>query len=143
MKKLNIHSLEDLILALNNSAEGVSCSQILNQINFGFEEIEPLCFWDVDQYSKIQIGNGDDYELVLICWGRGQRSEIHNHEVSEAWTYLLKGELTEEVYSNNNLERNNKLTPQSITLLRRKDKKQHRFTNSFNGTSVSLHIYYK
>lgn len=140
-----IYKLKDLISALKIKDD--SYSEILDKIHFGFKEIEHLCFWDRDYYSKISIEKGDDYELVLICWEKDQQSPIHNHDLDEAWTYILKGELTEEIYTeakgNSTLENTVTLSQKAISSIKKESDKVHRLINSSNGRSVSLHLYKK
>ena len=145
--KLKIYNLKDLINALKAKAINESYSTILNEIQFSFKDIEHLCFWDSDNYSKISIEKGELYELVLICWEKEQQSPIHGHNLDEAWSYILKGELTEEIYlsaeENSELDSTNILSTKKISCIKRDSKKVHRLINSYNGRSVSLHLYKK
>ena len=147
--KTKIYSLKELINVLDKNNTVIDYLNTFSKIHFGFKEIEHLCFWDPDYYSKININKGDDYELVLICWEKGQHSAIHNHEVKEAWTYILKGELTEEIYSRIDgsdefkLENTVKLPERKISSLKKDSRKVHRLINSYDGRSVSLHLYKK
>lgn len=143
-----IFKLKDLISALQNKTDNTSYFEALSKIQFGFKEIEHLCFWDHDNYSKISIENNRDFELVLICWENGQQSEIHNHDIDEAWTCILKGELTEDVYGKIDnrtkiIENTSVLTQKDISSIKKDSNKVHRLTNSYNGKSVSLHLYKK
>lgn len=142
--KFNLYNLDDLKNAL--TANDSSYESILNRIRFNFKDIEHLCFWDADNYSKINIGEGKNYELVLICWEKEQHSPIHQHGYEEAWTYVLKGEITEKKYQPVNgsgcfnLDSEIKLDPRKFSSLRNNGI-QHELINSFNGRSVSLHLY--
>lgn len=141
-----IYNLKDLIITLKNKDDNVSSSEILKEIEFGFKEIEHLCFWDRDNYSKISIDKNGFGELVLICWEKDQQSPIHKHNINEAWTYVLKGELTEEVYNSDNdttIDNNFILTQRDFTSITKESNKVHRLINSYNGRSVSLHLYKK
>jgi len=143
LSKSNIYNLKELIDALKNKT--VSYAQVLEKINFKFKELEHLCFWDEESYSKISLEKEDCFELVLICWERDQYSQIHNHNNIEAWTYILKGELTEEVYTANNtvIENSTILSQKNISCLTKQSNKIHHLINSHNGRSVSLHLYVK
>ncbi|PCJ27631.1 MAG: hypothetical protein COA97_03160 [Flavobacteriales bacterium] len=142
----NISNLNDLINALNCNGEADSNTQILKRIKFGFREIEHLCFWDRDNYSKISIEKNEACELVLICWEKDQKSAIHDHDLDEAWTYILKGELTEEIFSSvdsSTVEKTLVLKQKAVSSIRKESNKVHRLINSYNGRSVSLHLYKK
>lgn len=139
-----IYNLKDLIGALKSKDE--SYSKTLNEIQFGFKEIEHLCFWDSDDYSKISIEKNELCELVLICWEKDQQSLIHDHDLDEAWTCVLKGELTEEIYSmddSSTIENTIILSQKNISSIKGESNKIHRLRNSYNGRSVSLHLYKK
>jgi cysteine dioxygenase len=144
---LNIYNLKELDDALQIKEEWTSYAQLLNSIRFNFKEIEHLCFWDAEDYSKINVGNGSNYELVLICWENNQGSKIHKHDGQDIFTYVLKGELTEEVFDGNKIEpdpeRTTVLAKRDISSLENIENKQHRLTNSYSGRSVSLHLYIK
>ena len=142
----NINSLKDLIKSLKYGSEDKSNTEILKNIKFGFKEIEHLCFWDRDNYSKISIDKNGFGELVLICWEKDQQSPIHDHDLDEAWTYIIKGEITEEIYNSGNnsqLEETIILEQTGISSIKSESNKVHRLINSFNGRSVSLHLYKK
>jgi cysteine dioxygenase len=141
--KPKIYNLKDLTEALRNKQDADSYQEIFDNIQFGFKEIEPLCFWESDNYSKIFIEKDDKYELVLICWEKGQQSPIHDHQFSLACTYILKGELTEEIYTQDNppvLEQKIKHTHKNFSCLNEVNKKNHRLINSFHGRSVSFQL---
>lgn len=143
--KLNLYNLSELEHALNTHGKD-SYKDIMDSIRFNFKDIEHLCFWDPDHYSKINIGEGKNYELMLICWEKKQYSSIHKHEKEEAWTYVLKGEITEKIYQpinghgHFNLESEIKLNPKKFSCINNNGR-QHELINSFDGRSVSLHLY--
>jgi len=147
LNESKIYSLIDLISLLKVKDNNKHYFETLKKIQFGFKEIEHLCFWDRDNYSKISIENGQHYELVLICWEKGQQSQVHNHDINEAWTFILKGELTEEVFKekseNPSLESTSILSQKDISSIKKETNKVHRLTNSSNGRTVSLHLYKK
>lgn len=145
--KSKIYNLKDLINSLKNKDNNNSYSEILNKIQFGFKDIEHLCFWDRDNYSKIRIEDDEHFELVIICWEKGQQSPIHSCGVDEAWIYIVKGELAEDIYSGNkenpNLENTIVLSRKDISSAKKESNKAHRLTNSYDGRSVSLRLYKK
>jgi hypothetical protein len=146
LNRTNIYNLKELDDALKVGKEGISFDQLLSSIRFNFKEIEHLCFWDAEEYSKINVGSGVNYELVLICWENKQSSQVHKHEGQDVFSYVIKGELTEEVFDNGELN-----SPEQTIVLGRRDisslenmrNKEHRLINSYKGRSVSLHLYIK
>lgn len=147
MNKRPIYNLKELDTALNSKAEKLNYVQILNSIKFNFKEIEHLCFWDADNYSKIGVGSGSDYELVLICWENNQQSPIEPIKNQKSYTYVLKGELTEDVFSESSEERISEeskvLQKRVVSKLETSHGKEHSLRNSNTGRTVSLHLYVK
>jgi cysteine dioxygenase len=129
--------------------EGTDYTKLLDKIRFSFKDIEHLCFWDSDDYSKINVGSGDNFKIDLICWENDQESVIHDHSEKEAWTYIIKGELTEKRfepvngYGEFNLIGQNILAHRKTSCLKNDDNLKHKLINSFQGRSVSLHLYLK
>ncbi|MGB0882777.1 MAG: hypothetical protein ACPGSO_07460 [Vicingaceae bacterium] len=148
MDKIYIKNLKDLGLVLKSKPNDIAYDEILKSIQFNYKEIEHLCFWDADNYSKINVGSGLNYELVLICWEKNQQSTVHRHNCDEAFSYVLKGELTENVYqiSNGNersLMHSLTLPQESVSSISNVGNKEHQFVNSYKGRTVSLHLYIK
>lgn len=148
--KSNIYNLTDLTSALNDVSGKSNLPKLFGKIRFNFKDIEHLCFWDDENYSKINIGSGNNYELFLICWEKQQKSPIHNHDESiESWSYLVKGEITEKVFEQNEDSEDFKLLKETVlsnrkaSSLKHTKNLYHSFFNSFNGRSVSLHLYIK
>ncbi len=145
MESINpIYNLRDLTVALER-LESRNCEQLLSKIRFNYKDIEHLCFWDADHYSRINIGSGKNYSVDLICWEKDQHSPIHNHSDDHAWTYVLKGQITEKLYTPINGEKFNfkeeVVLPQKNSSNLNSGEVYHELVNSFNGRSVSLHLY--
>jgi cysteine dioxygenase len=147
--KPTIYNLADLTNALNEVEHREEYPQLFNKIRFTFKDIEHLCFWDADNYSRINIGQGKNYELVLICWENNQQTLIHHHHAVQACTYIIKGEITEKIFHPINgsgkhvLKGEKILIPRKVFCLDQVSSDQHQLINSFNGRSVSLHLYVK
>ncbi|XP_078482905.1 cysteine dioxygenase type 1-like isoform X1 [Ciona intestinalis] len=60
------------------------------------EEWKHLAKFDPHRYTRnlIDEGNGK-FNLILICWGGGQRSCIHDHSDAHCFMKVLQGDLTE------------------------------------------------
>lgn len=149
MNNKGIYNLSDLINALNSSGKDDIYLSVLSKIKFNFKDIEHLCFWDAESYSKISIGSGNNYTLDLICWEKEQKSPIHHHEVSQAWAYVIKGEVEEKIFSKDNnqseflLEESKSLKQKKPYRLNHNSKLFHQLFNTYTGKSVSLHLYVK
>lgn len=149
MTETNIYNLSELTAALKNVEDKSNYNNVLAKIRFNFKDIEHLCFWDAEHYSKINVGEGDNFELNLICWEPHQESLIHQHNNEKSWIYVIKGEITEKTYHPINgsgkftLDGETILTPRKSSHLTFDKKLHHQLSNSNATRSVSLHLYVK
>lgn len=93
------------------------------------------------KYNRISLINNDKYEIILICWKKGQSSGVHDHPENGCLVKLLQGKLKEEVYSYKE-----KLTKLSFSIISQNDiafQKGNRGLHNIIALedSVSLHIY--
>ena len=51
-----------------------------------------------DKYNRIRIITEDNFEIILICWKKGQKSKIHDHPENGCLMKLLEGNLCETRY---------------------------------------------
>ncbi|XP_062603017.1 cysteine dioxygenase type 1-like [Saccostrea cucullata] len=62
---------------------------------------EGMEIWSKDKYTRTLLDNGNGhYNLLILCWNSGQKSQIHNHPNSHCFMKTLKGEVFEELYKN-------------------------------------------
>lgn len=117
--------------------------------NFDFAKIDFYQFenWQSSCYTRNCFYRDPNFELILICWDKGTRTAIHDHDGEECWVYLLDGQMEEEFY---NLSNNDELELLSSKSLKAKQLTKssrsvgfHRLKNSSLTRSMSLHIYAK
>jgi len=53
---------------------------------------DPLC------YARQRIYRGDAFELILMCWGEGQATPVHDHDGQSGWITVVEGELSVQAY---------------------------------------------
>ena len=58
-----------------------------------------LARWSEQRYTRNLIARRDDFELLLLCWGAGQESPVHNHENQSCWMAVLDGAIEEIQYA--------------------------------------------
>ncbi|KAG2442740.1 hypothetical protein HXX76_002822 [Chlamydomonas incerta] len=46
-------------------------------------------------YVRNLVEANEDYELIVLCWKRGQISRVHNHSNAHCWLAVLDGEMRE------------------------------------------------
>jgi cysteine dioxygenase len=50
-------------------------------------------------YTRNLVRAGDWYHLLVLCWGNGQRSPIHDHVGSTCCIRVLRGTMTETTFT--------------------------------------------
>ena len=53
------------------------------------------CSEDPDGYTRNLLEMNEEYALLLLCWGPGQESAVHNHEGQDCWMAVLDGPMEE------------------------------------------------
>jgi len=95
-----------------------------------------------NKISRTKLFENDYYEIILIGWEPNARSTIHNHSDNGCLFFLIRGDLTEEVYDTQHIEliytRNilkNDVGYIDDTI------GYHRMINTKGSYSFSIHIY--
>ena len=122
--------------------------EIFNIVNLLPNEYTPYCIWDKDKYQRVVLEKKEDYELVLMCWEKGQETFIHDHDGNQGWIIALHGALEEQLYFNTE-----EMSPLKLKSVQNMQKGQvsyinddigiHRVRNIHSGRSISLHCYNK
>jgi cysteine dioxygenase len=139
-----IESLEDLIEQLDHSDPSKQ-GKMIKQMNIPLSDFEAFATWDKDCYTRNCIHRTDEYELILLCWKKGETTQIHGHDGQDCWVYQLKGELTEIRYKKNEsgelIERNRMhLLPGNLTFMSN-IMDYHKLSNETNNRAMTLHVY--
>lgn len=115
-----------------------------NFLDIDFSEIEN---WKTHSYTRNCFYKDENFELILICWDKGQKTAIHNHDGEDCWVCLLEGELEEDFYELDDFgqleyKSSQILKPNEITKSEGYDG-FHRLGNSAKSRALSLHVYAK
>lgn len=100
-----VENLNHLIRALHEefSKEYVNV-EMVNHLMLAYKsnpkEWQKFAKFDRYKYTRnlVDSGNGK-FNLMILCWGEGQCSTIHDHSDSHCFMKTLKGELQEVRYS--------------------------------------------
>ena len=57
------------------------------------DSIERYFFWSEAFYTRNLIYKDDRYEMMAICWDKGQVSRVHNHWEQKCWMTVPVGKL--------------------------------------------------
>lgn len=140
----SVESLEDLIECLNHS-EPSNQGTILKKMNIPISDFEAYASWDKKGYTRNCIHRTNEYELILLCWKKGDTTPIHGHDGQKCWVSQIKGKITEIRYKKNesdDLVETNKqqLSPGGLTFMN-EAMGYHRLINDTDGRAMTLHVY--
>lgn len=94
--------------------------------------------------KRYLINKDDSSELILMIWGPGSLSPIHDHAGSECWTTILKGQLLERTFSKSPMTFLDEQIIMTGTISHiDKDEGVHQLLNSSHEPAYSLHLYKK
>ncbi len=140
-----IQSLSGLISALSEEKNG-GYSAIFKSLELPISELDSYISWEENCYTRNCIVANEDFELILICWDKGQKTAIHDHDGEDCWVYALDGEFREEIYAENkqklSLVKTIDAYPKDILYIA-DFKGFHSLENRSNKRSLSLHLYAK
>jgi predicted metal-dependent enzyme (double-stranded beta helix superfamily) len=138
--------INTLINVLSESSKE-DYTEILLNFNFKNIDFSEIEYWEPQCYTRNCFYKDDDFELILICWDKGQQTAIHNHDGEDCWVYLLEGEIEEDFYRLNDNEQlefcaTSVLEKGQVT---KSDKLSgfHRLRNNKINRALSLHVYAK
>lgn len=96
-----IDSLQDLITALHKEFDADYVDiEMVNHIMLSYKtdpaEWRKFAKFDRYKYTRnlVDAGNGK-FNLIILCWGEGHASAIHDHSDSHCFMKMLHGQLTE------------------------------------------------
>ena len=141
-----IKTLEQLLKLVHSGAGYAGIGEMLEHIDFGYEEVKHLCKWSNQSYQKISLEKGDSYELILMCWESNQESPVHDHASGQGWIYVVSGTLQEILFYKEDeakaLEIKSTETIQEGKISYINDEHGiHKIINTNKGRTVSLHYY--
>lgn len=91
--------LDSLVLALESEfrtdPSGAGAAQLLEQYAAQASDWRANMAFDPDHYTRNLIQRTGNFELLLLGWGAGQESPIHNHEGQNCWMAVLEGPIEE------------------------------------------------
>lgn len=70
----------------------------LEALHVPADDLQPYLYFDPVRYTRNLIAEGPHYCLLLLCWGSGQRSTIHDHSNSACAFKVLTGVCSETLY---------------------------------------------
>ena len=94
---VTIESLDELIVALT-IGDRKDFGHVIRTMHVPTSVFEDYCSWSEECYTRNCIVENEKFELILLCWGEGQITPIHNHGGEECWVKVIEGEFKETIY---------------------------------------------
>ena len=94
---LTLQSVDDLISTLS-VGERTKFNNIIRSLELPSSAFESYCSWSNESYTRNCIFDNEKYELILLCWEKGQVTPIHDHGGEECWVKIIEGEFRETIY---------------------------------------------
>ena len=139
-------TLKELVIALSEQ-EKANYNDIIGSTHLPSIAFESCCSWSEDCYTRNCIVENEKFELILLCWEKGQITPIHDHGDEECWVKIIQGEFRETIYQ---VDEANQLNEVKSSISKAGDISYmvdfmgcHRLENLSEERSMSLHLYAK
>lgn len=67
--------------------------QYLGNNPIDIDSISSYFFWSDKFYTRNLIYKDERFELMAVCWNKGQISRVHNHADQRCWMTVVEGKL--------------------------------------------------
>ncbi|XP_078279875.1 cysteine dioxygenase type 1-like [Rhinoraja longicauda] len=142
MDQTNLHvpeSLDDLIKELHDifSSDKVNVEEVQTLMeSYKSDPAEWLQFAKFDKFrytrNLVDEGNGK-FNLMILCWGEGHGSSIHDHADSHCFLKLLQGQLKETQFNIPDINQKNR------EIVKKWEKVFHENQCTYINDSIGLH----
>ncbi len=65
----------------------------------GAQDWRAFAHFEADYYARNLVRQSELFELIVLCWGAGQRSPVHDHQGQRCWMAVLDGEVNESLFT--------------------------------------------
>ncbi|MCB0790325.1 MAG: cysteine dioxygenase family protein [Flavobacteriales bacterium] len=137
--------LDRVVAALRAVRRKRDLGEVFREADLLPEELLPYATWNEKHYTRNPLLRTSDFELMLICFGPGQATSIHDYDVAEAWVRPIAGILTEERFTVSNEQvlrrtRSRSIAPGTVSHLR-PGHSIHRYFNANADRAMTLNLY--
>jgi cysteine dioxygenase len=156
MMRQNIDSLISGLRSIDD--ERFTCDNVYQYLADNPVDVDSISryfFWSDNCYTRNLIFKDDRFEMMAICWEKGQASRVHNHSEQKCWMTVPMGRLKGRNFAVTEMDESRnycKLTETndfelSDCLAAKVELEEpiHQILNlaDFDERAVSLHIYSK
>jgi len=90
--------VQDLSARFERGDPGGAIAELLGDYCRSAEDWRAFALFAPSHYTRNLVAREDRFELMVLCWGAGQESPIHNHEGQDCWMGVLEGSIEEVRY---------------------------------------------
>lgn len=91
--------LADLDIALADPTQSAKVAGLLERYAAGrSNDWRRFALFEANTYARNLVRRSDLYELIVLCWGPGQCSPIHDHASQRCWMGVLDGRVAESMF---------------------------------------------
>lgn len=144
---VKITSIEQLVEELKQVKTEREYKKIVKRLEIPLADYEPYAHFSREKYTRNCIARTDDFELILLCWEKGQVTPVHCHNNQECWVYVVKGEFDEQRFVESDrkdeaieVEEELQIEEDGVSYMN-DDMGYHSLENIHDGRSMSLHLY--
>tara|TARA_Y100000780_G_scaffold231670_1_gene258031 strand:- start:6212 stop:6667 length:456 start_codon:yes stop_codon:yes gene_type:complete len=138
---INLKKLEEQLKS--NIESDTILKETIDIINkYNSDDWKEYCCFCNESYKRNLVFRNEQFEILILCWEKGQKSEIHNHPKNGCVLKILSGELLENVFD----IQNDKLSLTKESTLKKDDISYMEGSNGLHSieaihNTVSLHVY--
>jgi cysteine dioxygenase len=84
--------------ACADGPDAAAIDEVLADFRPTVESLAPWIAFDASRYTRTRLHRSDAFELLLLCWDRGQATPVHDHDGQAGWFTVLEGALGVQEY---------------------------------------------
>ena len=126
--------------------EQTAYNKIIRSVLIPQEAFEVFCSWSEECYTRNCIFENENFELILICWEKDQKTPIHDHDGEECWVKVIDGTLKETLYketSGGPTQFKSSISEKGAISYMMDFMGYHKLENISDRRAMSLHLYAK
>ena len=156
MKKVKVKTLIEKLCEIPDEDFHVEeIYQFLSENPLDIDSITKYLHWNADFYTRNLIYKDERFELMAVCWEKGQISKIHNHYDQMCWMTSIYGKLRGQNFKITEIDEDTGYCKLAETdmfdlsegLVAKVELEEpiHQILNmdEFDGRAISIHIYSK
>ena len=95
---LTLDGVRDALLALPHPFRREDVHRVVARLRVTPGELTRYQHWSDERYTRTRFYQGERFEILVLCWGEGQESPIHDHAQSICTMVVLEGSAVTTLY---------------------------------------------